>query len=113
VSGNPVRECQKARDKVAHEPHTYLAGRYLPVGDLGFDADCPGWSDPYPQHTALLAVANLSQAQGEFVGWLVQHGYADLFGNVTDLLAEFHGIDMAALEAEKRAMLAAIRDQPE
>lgn len=66
----------------------------------------------YPQHDALAAVADISQAQGEFVDWLVQHGYADLFGNVTDLLAEFHGIDMAALEAEKRAMLAAIRDQP-
>jgi hypothetical protein len=110
VIGNPSRECQKARDKVPHEPHTYLAGRYLPVGDLGFDADCPGWSDPYPQHTALALVKDESQAQGAFIEWAVQHGYADLYGNVVDMLAEFHGIDQGALEREKRAMLEALRD---
>jgi hypothetical protein len=104
-----VWACQKAVERVPHEPHTYLRGLWWP-GDLGYAADCPGWSDPYPQHAALAAVQSVSQAQGEFVDWLVERGHADLYGDVQTLLAEFHGIDLAALEQEKRAMLAAIRE---
>lgn len=60
----------------------------------------------YPEHEKLRAINDESQAQGAFVEWLVQHGYADLFGDLIELLAEYHHIDRNRLEAEKRQMLA-------
>ena len=45
----PVRKCPKARRgsrRKEHEPHEFIAGEYLPVGDLGFPARCLGWTVP-------------------------------------------------------------------
>lgn len=85
----------------------------------------------YPQHDRLRRVADTSQTIGEFVDWLADskgvhlaHHFeftdVDWNGNeytkqpelttynvpnIQALLAEFFGVDLAALEAEKRAML--------
>jgi len=90
----------------------------------------------YPEHEKMQAVQEKSQACGEFVEWFQQRGihlaeyttfthtYKALNGQtreikrvelalsrrlLQDLLAEFFGIDLQRLEAEKRAMLAAAR----
>lgn len=87
----------------------------------------------YPEHEKLKAVQVESQAIGEFIEeWCSQRGYALCqlvdsgkrtgFGaevvmeytpvaNVVGLLAEFFGIDQDKIEAEKRAMLGAMRAQ--
>jgi methionyl-tRNA synthetase len=39
-----------------------------------------------------------------------REGFVSLDRAIPDLLAEYHGIDQRRLEAEKRAMLAALRD---
>jgi len=79
----------------------------------------------YPQHQKLESVQPLSQACGEFIEWLEGkgihlaerwrgEGYQELLQTrraLPDLLSEFFGIDLVALEAEKRQMLAAIRSQ--
>lgn len=79
----------------------------------------------YPEHEKLLKVKDESQAIGEFIEWLAskrmalgewrefeeydnpQFVVAHL--NVNTILAEFFNIDLTALEAEKRAMLDAMR----
>ena len=38
-----VRECRKARASVEHPAHEWIAGEYLPVGDLGYAVQCPGF----------------------------------------------------------------------
>lgn len=46
----PSKPCPKARKRtgrkakpmVVHPPHHWIAGQYLPVGDLGYQAKCPG-----------------------------------------------------------------------
>jgi endonuclease YncB( thermonuclease family) len=63
----------------------------------------------YPQHDTLALVKDVSSQQGDLIEWMVSKGYIDLYGDITTILAEYHGIDLAALEREKRAMLAAIR----
>jgi hypothetical protein len=71
------------------------------------------------------AIMNESQRIGEFVDWLQEKGiylceyrsYTDSSiveldrtrKNIQDLLAEFFGIDLDKIEAEKRAMLDEIR----
>lgn len=94
----------------------------------------------FPEHEKLRAVADKSQAAGEFLDWLLEekgyslgqyHQHADACYDeddkrvcgrskdtlypacprVTDLLAEFFGIDKEKLEEEKRAMLAACRSR--
>ena len=42
----PEKPCPKARNRLAHEAHQWHAGRYLPVGDLGEAAWCPGVTEP-------------------------------------------------------------------
>lgn len=81
--------------------------------------------DLYPEHTKLAAIANKSQACGEFVDWLEGHGYHLCQASVTDnhywpthtsiqeLLAAFFDIDRTAVENEKRAMLDAMREVTE
>jgi len=88
----------------------------------------------YPQHNRLRDVADKSQVIGEFVDWLADtkqvwlgHDFTfrdvdddgreyenpqfTTFGvpRIQDLLAEFFGIALVALEAEKREMLDEIR----
>jgi hypothetical protein len=74
----------------------------------------------YPQHDKLRAVKRESQAIGEFLDWLqntrkpsVQLAVnakdvtlaSELWPKIEDLLAEYFGIDRAALELEKLAMI--------
>ncbi|HUV10815.1 MAG TPA: hypothetical protein VMX12_07525 [Acidimicrobiia bacterium] len=74
-------------------------------------------SKDYPEHAKLRAVADKSQAIGEFLDeWLPTQGiilaHVDRDGRVPsiqELLAEFFGIDRDKLEAEKRAMLESLR----
>jgi hypothetical protein len=80
----------------------------------------------YPQHEKLAAVAEQSQAIGEFLDWLQDtrvppvvlcrvipgqsfDPWAPVGRSTEQLLAEYFGVDLTALEAEKRAMLAEIR----
>ena len=74
----------------------------------------------YPEHDKLTAVADQTQAIGEFFEWLEGKGiflarysegsnYPRNVHGFRDLLAEWAGIDQNKLEAEKRQMLAASR----
>jgi len=75
----------------------------------------------YPEHDKLSAVAEQTQAIGEFMEWLEGKGaflahYVDgmnfprqFDASIRDLLAEWAGIDQNKLEAEKRQMLNAMR----
>lgn len=80
---------------------------------------------PYPEHNKLRAVAEIAQAQGEFLEWLKAKGYElaewTKDGNDNDRLspvhvplstlsAEYHDIDLTRLEEEKRAILKAHRE---
>lgn len=77
-------------------------------------------NDKFPEHTKLYAVKERSQAIGEFLDWLqIEKGFQlcrDQFGELIPanvslelLLGEHFGIDMKAIEVEKRAMLEEIR----
>ena len=74
----------------------------------------------YPEHERLRAISDQSQVCGEFIEWLEGHGYHVCQGSndesfwpthtsVQDLLAAFFGIDRKKIDAEKEAMLDAIR----
>lgn len=76
----------------------------------------------FPEHDKLSAVADQSQAIGEFVDWMAEHhdagfkvwaednyGYRPVGISIHKLLAEFFEIDDLALENEKRAMLEQLR----
>jgi hypothetical protein len=74
----------------------------------------------YPEHDKLSAVAEQTQAIGEFIEFVEAKGiflarYEDGHNfpcevhGWRDLLAEWAGIDQRKLEAEKRQMLASIR----
>ena len=81
----------------------------------------------YPEHDKLRAISGKSQAIGEFLDWLgaEKHWFlAEWDGikradgderawpasySITKLLAEFFEIDLDKIEAEKRAMLEALR----
>jgi hypothetical protein len=92
-------------------------------------------AEQYPEHEKLRAIADQSQLIGEFVEeWCASRGmqlcklvdsgmrtgfhgdedrnvimeYQPLTG-VQQVLAEFFGIDLARIDAEKRAMLEALR----
>lgn len=85
-------------------------------------ADMP--KPEYPQHEKLRVVADQSQMCGEFIEWLGTKGInlAEWDGetgrmypthqSTTPLLAEFFGIDLKALDAEKAAILKAFRERP-
>lgn len=76
--------------------------------------------EPYPEHVKLKKISHLSQAQGDFIAWLNNKGiglakYEDhklrpVHTPIQDLLAQYHGIDQKKLEAEKVAMLEALRN---
>ena len=75
----------------------------------------------YPEHEKLAAVKDKSQAIGDFLDWALQeHGAWLMVGDgdagvrslpkpIIDLLADFFGIDLDVIEAEKRAMLDEMR----
>lgn len=81
-----------------------------------------GDQEPYPECTKLLVVADDSQKIGEFLDWLEEQGimlaesvqFEELIHprlevhreNNERLLARFFGIDLTAVERERRAMLA-------
>lgn len=75
----------------------------------------------YPEYDKLAKISDQTQAIGEFMDWLADDGvflarheenskYAwPIHRPITDLLAEWAGIDQNKIEAEKRQMLEAIR----
>lgn len=75
----------------------------------------------YPEHEKLAKVKDESQAIGEFLEWLENHGEYELGAVAEDLklyplgksieriLAEYFKVDQRKLEAEKQTMLEAIR----
>lgn len=88
----------------------------------------------YPEHEKLSKVADRSQACGEFLEWLQYHktyhicewrdsrvdpnsgerlfeGMYLVNTSIADMLGEFFGIDQDKIEAEKRQMLASLREQ--
>ena len=74
----------------------------------------------YPEHDKLRAIADQTQAIGEFIEWLEGKGiflaryvegsnYPRHVHGFRDLLAEWADIDQDKLEAENRQMLASLR----
>lgn len=72
----------------------------------------------YLEHEKLEAVKDASQAQGELLEWLLErvllcewqkNHFIPIYRSIEDWLAEFHGIDLKKLEAEKRLMVEAMR----
>ena len=74
----------------------------------------------YPEHRKLAAVKDKSQAIGEFLEWAQEamglqlcdygnNGWHPSFKGSVNIMAVHFGIDLKALENEKRAMLDAIR----
>lgn len=76
----------------------------------------------YPEHEKMKAIAEESQKQGDFLQWLMDHGYAlcerrksevtpywPTYKTISTLLALYHKIDLKKIEQEKRAMLEEIR----
>lgn len=76
----------------------------------------------YPQHEKLQMVRQHSQTCGEFLEWLRGEGIVlahypnpesgqlwEYRESTDNLLARFFGIDLVALESEKRVILAGIR----
>lgn len=83
-------------------------------------------SPTYPEHEKMGKIADKSQAIGEFLEWATAERGLHLaeyrtfedadrevltvvYTPVQELLAEFFGIDLTAIEREKRAMLDAMR----
>jgi hypothetical protein len=74
----------------------------------------------YPEHKKMKAIAQTSQAQGDFIDWLHEKGitlasYGEddrlhpIMTRTEALLAEFHGIDLITMDEEKHAMLTELR----
>ena len=75
----------------------------------------------YPEHDKLLALNSVNQAQGEILNWLQDEGvhfmqwdaqheiWVKYHKTISEILAEYHGIDRDKLELEKRAILDEIR----
>lgn len=80
----------------------------------------------YPECEKVLEAREVSQDQGEFLDWILEEkglvlaewdtaddpetaGLVPYSFNMENLLAEFHGIDMAKVENERRAMLEEMR----
>lgn len=80
-----------------------------------------------PEIDKLRAVQSESQAQGNFLEWLFaekelvlaqysgedwDHRLWPITRSISDLLAEYHGIDLNKVEKEKLSILEAIRARP-
>ena len=76
--------------------------------------------EDYPEHAKLNAVADKSQAIGEFIehaGFILCEPtgrelipYAPVGKSINELLADYFEIDLKVIEKEKRAMLDLIRE---
>jgi hypothetical protein len=80
-------------------------------------------SDLYPEHEKLAKISDQSQICGEFIEWLEQHHihlcepdrdnfrdrYWPTHKSIQVLLAAFFDIDLKRIDAEKEAMLDAMR----
>lgn len=83
----------------------------------------PGHAVSYPEHEKQALVLDKARAVGEFYDWLQENGIHlarfDRWGeamsapNIQQLLAEWLDIDLARIEAEKRAMLETMRARNE
>lgn len=76
-------------------------------------------SEEFPQLAAMMRVQSSSQVIGEFLDWLSQNGmtvcerseglrgtqFVPVRENADALLARYWGIDLVALECERRAVL--------
>lgn len=72
-----------------------------------------------PECERLKAVSEISNAQGDFVRWLIDKkdfrlgkwdesergNLLPVYFNANELLAEYHGIDLNKVEAERRELL--------
>lgn len=81
----------------------------------------------YPEHEKLKPVASVSQEIGDFLDWLGNEKgyticefheegadeYLPAYFKITELLAEYFGIDCKVLEQERRRMLTELRKQME
>ena len=80
----------------------------------------------YPEHERVKAIQREAQAINDFVDWLHEEKELSLYAwdeatatycpaqdSVTDLIAEFFGIDCKKLDAEKQKMLDEIRGADE
>jgi hypothetical protein len=79
--------------------------------------------DAYPEHERLKKISDKSQTCGEFIDWLESHGYRlcepdpespsgrywPTHRPIRELLAAFFDIDQKRIDAEKDAMLDALR----
>lgn len=77
----------------------------------------------YPEHDKLREIQPLSQAIGEFIEWCGEYGrdihLSRFVGDrlkvvntpIVELLAQHFGIDLDAIETEKRTMLDEIRKE--
>lgn len=76
----------------------------------------------FPEHDKLIGVVSQTQTAADFVLWLGSQGiylaeyvqdnspHMTRTGkNLSDLLAEWKGVDLSKLEAEKRTILARVR----
>jgi hypothetical protein len=75
----------------------------------------------YPEHDRQAKVLEKTHAIGDFLEWAGEHGYllcrySERFeeftpaGSFLNVLAEYAGIDLDKIEAEKRAMLDRLRE---
>jgi hypothetical protein len=79
-------------------------------------------AEQYPEHEKLKGLGGANQIVGDFIEWLAERRIELAEWNPSgtycmpihrsrdDLLAEFFEIDRDKLEAEKRAMLASLRE---
>lgn len=81
-------------------------------------------AEKYPEHARQSAILSAAQLQGELLEWLSDMGYViarwddtatieprltPARKSIVEWLAEFHGIDLDKIEAEKRQMLDELR----
>lgn len=114
-----VERATKLRARAAEG--STVAFRELEQLKLAAGAEREPAAPSYPEHEKLRAVADQSQACGEFFEWLTERytlaqwaGEKTLYPasvNIRKLLAEFFQIDEERLEDEKLAMLAALRKE--
>lgn len=64
----------------------------------------------YPEHAKLERIKEASQLVGEFIDWARTKRYLSTKTSLQRMLEEFFEIDPNVLEAEKRAMLAQLRE---
>lgn len=80
----------------------------------------------YPECEKLSKVSEVSQQQGAFLDWLTRQGYVlarwgknrwdedrliPARERTQELLAQYHGIDMAKVDQERRQILAALQSE--